>query len=255
MLLSSPASGFLRLIGEFIVSDTTVTDVPALRRWRVEVDRRADLVFALRDYFRRLGLATDVVGPTGVEFAAEEDPAEIEEWVSNWAERRDAALHLEELGERLQPLAAPAPRSGAPRLGTLLVSKGYLTHEQLVDALAASKATGDLLGVTLLREQVIFEEELARTLSDQLSIPYISIGRVGVDASVARLLPAEVGAAAAAIPVRTLGGAVQVAFADPTDSWALAEVRRHLPEIEIVVAELSDIRTAWRNVTGAGSRS
>jgi hypothetical protein len=237
------------------VSDTTVTDVLALRRWRVEVDRRADLVFVLRDYFRRLGLAAEVVGPTRVEFAAEEDPAEIEEWVSNWAERRDAALHLEELGERIQALAAPAPRSGAPRLGTLLVSKGYLTHEQLVDALAASKATGDLLGVTLLREQVIFEEELARTLSDQLSIPYISIGRVGVDASVARLLPAEVGAAAAAIPVRAVGGAVQVAFADPTDSWALAEIRRHLPEIEIVVAELSDIRTAWRNVTGAGSRS
>lgn len=232
------------------MSNTTVTEVSAPRRWHVEVDSRADLVFSLRDYFRRLGLAAEVVGPTRVELTSEEDPAEIEEWVSNWAEKREASLHLGELGERVQPLADPAPRSGSPRLGTLLVTKGYITHEQLVDALAASKATRELLGVTLLREKLIFEEELARTLSEQLSIPYISIGRVGVNASVTHLLPPEVGAAAAAIPVRLLGSAVQVAFADPTDAWALAEVRRYLPEIEVVVAELSDIRTAWRNVTG-----
>src|SRR6266436_3312392 len=227
-----------------MVSETTVTEVSAPRRWRVEVDRRADLVFSLRDYFRRLGIDAEVVGPTRIELAAAEDPSEIEEWVSNWAAKWDASLHLGELGEeRTQelvapaPAPAPAPRSGSPRLGTLLVTKGYITQDQLVGALAAAKERGELLGVTLLREQVIYEEELARTLSEQLSIPYISIGRVGVDASVTRLLPTEVGAAAAAIPVRALDSAIQVAFADPTDSWALEEVRRHIPKIEIVVAE------------------
>jgi hypothetical protein len=45
-----------------------------------------------------------------------------------------------------------------------------------------------------------------------------------------------------------------VAFADPTDTWALEQVGRYLPEIEIVVAELSDIRTAWRDVPGAVAR-
>jgi len=243
-----------------MVSETTVTEVSAPRRWRVEVDRRADLVFSLRDYFRRLGIDAEVVGPTRIELAAAEDPAEIEEWVSNWAAKWDASLHLGELGEErpqqlVAPAPAPAPRSGSPRLGTLLVTKGYITQDQLVGALAAAKERGELLGVTLLREHVIYEEELARTLSEQLSIPYISIGRVGVDASVTRLLPTEVGAAAAAIPVRALDSAIQVAFADPTDSWALEEVRRHIPKIEIVVAELSEIRTAWRDLTGGHSRA
>jgi hypothetical protein len=236
------------------VSDMTVTEVSGPRRWHVEVDHRADLVFSLRDYFRRLGLTAEVAGPTLIELTTEEDPAELEQWVSNWAEKRETPLHLGEVGERPQTLVALAPRSGSPRLGTLLVSKGYITHEQLVDALADSKATGDLLGVALLRKQLIFEEELARTLSQQLSVPYISIGRVGVSPSVVRLLPPEVGAAAAAIPVRAVGDSVVVAFADPTDAWALEQVGRYLPEIEVVVAELSDIRTAWRDVPGAVAR-
>jgi hypothetical protein len=227
-----------------------VTAVSDLRRWQVQVGHRADLVFQVRDYFRRLGLTAEVAGTTLVELTTEEDPEEIEAWVANWAEKNDTPLHLERVGEKSQALVAPAPRSGSPRLGTLLVSRGYITNEQLMDALADSKATGDLLGVALLRSGVIFEEELARALSQQLSIPYISVGRIGVNQSVARLLPAEVGAATAAIPVRALGDTVRVAFADPTDTWALAEVGRYLPTIEVVVAELSEIRAAWRGVTG-----
>jgi hypothetical protein len=73
--------------------------------------------------------------------------------------------------------------------------------------------------------------------------------RVGVNPAVARLLPPDVGGAAAAIPVREIGSTVQVAFADPTDPRALAAVGLHLPSIQPAVAELSDIRLAWRGVT------
>ena len=232
------------------MSELTVTAVPAASRWHVEIGNRADLVFQLRDYFRRLGLTAEVAGPTLVELATEEDPAELEAWVANWAEKRETPLCLDRAGEESREPVALAPRSGSPRLGTLLLSNGYVTNEQLMAALADAKATGVLLGVALLRSRVIFEEELARMLSQQLSIPYISVGRIGVNQSVARLLPAEVGEAAAAIPVRAVDGGVQVAFADPTDAWALAEVRRHLPAIEVVVAELSEIRSAWRGVMG-----
>ena len=100
----------------------------------------------------------------------------------------------------------------------------------------------------LLREQLIFEDELARTLSQQLSIPYICIMQIGVNPYVARLLPVDVGEAAAAIPVKASERSVQVVFADPTDPRALAAVRAHLPEIEVAVAELSDIRAAWRSI-------
>jgi hypothetical protein len=232
-----------------LLDESTVASAPALRRWHVRVGDRADLVFALRDYFRRLGLSAEVEGPAFVELRTHHDPAEVRRFAATWAGANDAVVKVDEILEPARGPVAPAPKSGSPRLGTLLIGRGYLTPEQLAGALAESKASGDLLGVVLLREQLIFEDELARTLSQQLSIPYISVGRVGVNPYVARLLPAEVGEATAAIPIRATGATLQVAFADPTDSWALAEVGRYLPNIEVVVAELSDIRLAWRSVT------
>jgi hypothetical protein len=48
---------------------------------------------------------------------------------------------------------------------------------------------------------------------------------------------------------------VQVVFADPTDPQAYAAVREHLPHIDVAVAELSDIRLAWRTIAQAELRS
>ena len=230
------------------MNNRTAAAGPTIRHWRIELSDRADLVFSLRDYFRRLGLSAEVESPTVVELKTERRPSEIEQDVSEWARINEAPLHLQEVREDARMLVPPPEGFGPPRLGQLLIAKGYITEEQLAVALTESRVTQDLLGVVLLREELIFEDELARTLSEQLAIPYISIMRVGVDESVARLLPAEVGAAAAAIPVREKRESVQVAFADPTDPRALAAVGLYLPKISAAVAELSDIRLAWRGV-------
>jgi MshEN domain len=231
------------------VSEASATTAPIFRNWRIQVPDRADLVFSLRDYFRRLGLTAEVEGPTIVELRTEELPHEIEEHVTAWTRVNGTPLHMAQIHEELQLLVPPPPGSGSPRLGELLLEKGYISQEQLAGALVEARTTTDLLGVVLLREKLIFEDELARTLSEQLAIPYVSVMRVGVNPAVARLLPAAVGQSAAAIPVRSIGEAVQVVFADPTDPRALAEVGRYLPNIEVAVAELSDIRLAWRGVT------
>lgn len=229
--------------------------VRTTRRWHVRVSDRADLVFAVRDYFRRLGLDANVEGPTLVDLRGATSPSAIEAWVSEWVRINETPLHVEEVHEQSRLLVPPPAPAGPPRLGELLVTKGYITEEQLAGSLTESRATNDLLGVVLLRNELIFEDELARTLSEQLAIPYISIMRVGVNPYVVRLLSPDVGAAAAAIPVRAVGESVQVAFADPTDPGALAAVGRSLPRIEVAVAELSDIRLAWRGVTDSPDRS
>ena len=143
--------------------------------------------------------------------------------------------------------AVPTAR---PRLGELLIRRGFIDEKQLAWALGEAQAKNELLGVVLLRERIIFEDELARTLSQQLSIPYLNIRHIGVDAAVARLLPAEVGEAAIAIPVRATDGVVQVAFADPTDPSALTAVTGRLPKTSIAVAEMSEIKRAWQSLAG-----
>ena len=230
-----------------MVTDALAPAAATTRTWRVTPDR-ADAVPTLCDYLRRLGVSAEVRGPGAVDFETDEPDHEIDEWVAAWVGANRIVVQLDRV-ELPSPLLLPVPPNPeVPRLGELLVRKGFITEEQLAWALGEARATNELLGIVLLREQMIFEDELARTLSQQLSIPYIGIMQIGVNPHVARLLPADVGDAAVAIPVRASEQSVQVVFADPTDPQALAAVREHLPRIDVAVAELSDIRLAWRTI-------
>jgi len=151
-------------------------------------------------------------------------------------------------GAAAAPSTASPPAESRPRLGELLIRRGFINEAQLTWALGEARARKELLGVVLLRERLIFEDELARTLSQQLSLPYINIRQVGVDASAARLLPAEVGLAVLAIPIRATSEGIQVGFGDPTDEQALNAVTEHLPRISIAVAEVSEIKRAWQGL-------
>jgi hypothetical protein len=229
------------------------SDATLVGAWRVDTGDRADLAVPLRDYCRRFGFRAALVGPTAVRVHAGSEH-ELDLVVGLWARQNDIEVTVERLDAPPPELPAPAPVRAAPadalskpRLGDLLVKKGFLTEDRLAAALAEARTAHLLLGIVLLRDHVIFEDELARTLSEQLSIPYVSIMRIGVDPDAVMLLPRDVGAAVAAIPTRGKGGRVQVAFADPTDEHALAEVRRFIPDIEPAVAELSDIELAWRS--------
>lgn len=201
------------------------------------------------------------------ELAAMQDRiAELEATVARQdvelARRKEQLELLAEIvsGTPQAPAAQPAPgrlgvvpRAAAaqlapPRLGDLLVAKGFITDDQLAEALVESRAQGVRLGRYLLRQQLIYESELARTLSEQWAIPYLNLAVVSVDRHAAKLLPGEIGTAFDAIPVRYLEGAVQVAFADPSDGDALAAVREHIPAIAPAVAELSDIESIWRKL-------
>ena len=218
----------------------------------------------LRDYFHRLG-ATGTVNPDATLDVAfpEGDDADVEEFLASWAavNRVAATVVTEPAPAQAAPSSATTfevvPRSPGDawtppmRLGDLLVSKGFITNEQLGEALVESRQTQELLGLVLLRKRWIFEDELARTLAQQWSIPYLNLRSVGVDIGAMRLLPAEVGMRTVSVPVRFVDGGIQVAFADPSDQGALEEVRSHLRTISVAVAELTDITMLWQQALRA----
>ena len=170
------------------------------------------------------------------------------------AEHSDAAPASAAGRDAFGPAADVTPLiSMRPRLGDILVGRGLVGEAQVSQALVESRSTGELLGRILLRHQWLFEDELARALAAQLGLPYVAIGATGVDREIARLLPYDVGMRAAAIPIGLHGGTVRVAFADPCDEQAESEVLQHLARYEPVVAELSDIESAWRTVGRTGA--
>jgi Type II secretion system (T2SS), protein E, N-terminal domain len=215
----------------------------ALRVWKVELGNRSDLVFMLRDYLRRNDATAEVCGPAEIEVTTNLRRGDLLQHLQQWE-------HVTGIPAAVSgpPLLLSEARDAParPRLGELLVARGLLSEEQLVYALNEARETGELLGVVLVNKQIIFEDELARTLSEQLSVPYISVMRVGVSPAALGLMPANEGRRVAAIPARVEGGEVLVAFADPTDEEALAVVHRYIDSVRIAVSELSDIRMAWR---------
>jgi hypothetical protein len=216
----------------------------------------------VRDFFLRLGAEATVAPDGAVDARFPEDALNegmnaekcLQDWVAINATPAPVLL-----GAAAAPTNAPAdifeilprehPRQGAPppRLGDLLVSKGYITEEQLSAALVESRSTGERLGRVLVRNGWAYEQELARALSEQWALPFVNIALVGVDGAALRLLPREVGLEVHAIPVRFKDGAVQVAFADPSDPSSLAAVREHISSIAPAVGEYSDIEMAWRS--------
>jgi hypothetical protein len=135
-----------------------------------------------------------------------------------------------------------------PRLGDLLVAKGLVTADQLADALVESRVRGVLVGRVLIDRRWVYDDELARTLAEQLELPFLNLAILGVDERAVKLLPPDVGRRWSAIPVRMLPTRVQVAFADPSDPDARRAVDEFIPGVEPAVAPLADIEHAWRSI-------
>src|SRR5437763_16421989 len=134
-----------------------------------------------------------------------------------------------------------------PMLGSILVQKGWITHERLDAALEEVKVSGMRLGETLLARGWLFEPELAAALAEQAGLRYVDLVRHPLDPSAARLLPLEVARRMFALPVRFVeSGAIEVAVADPGDADVDGLEQMLGRRVELVVGERSVIQNAWR---------
>jgi hypothetical protein len=137
-----------------------------------------------------------------------------------------------------------------PQLGALLLEKGLLTTAQLDHALAERKASGGLLGETLVRLGYIFEDELARVLAEQSGVPFVNLDTIPVDAQAARVLPKQLGESLPALPVRfTPEGYLVIAVADPTDEKLVPALQSAIRcPVVLSIATASSIRYAWKTI-------
>ena len=209
----------------------------------------------LRDFFRRLGAHAEIVASAGRDVVfVESTDLDLDTHLESWTTINNAQVSVTR--ESATPVSAVGHVSPArPRLGDLLLAKGMITEARLDEGLAESYASGVLLGRVLLRHRWIFEDELARTLAEQLNLPYVNLRHTGVDRALARLLPIEVGMHFAAIPIGFQADRVRVAFADPIDEQAHQAVTAHFAHFDRVVSELSDIELALRTVHGSAKGS
>jgi hypothetical protein len=113
------------------------------------------------------------------------------------------------------------------RIGDLLIEAGVITREQLATALREQAVSGGRLGSKLVELGFVDEKTIASLLARQLNIPSATANQIDrVPSEVVRMVPALYAERHRAIPIRDDKGRLWVAMADPTDRFALDELKR-----------------------------
>ncbi|MGQ0578447.1 MAG: GspE/PulE family protein [Betaproteobacteria bacterium] len=128
------------------------------------------------------------------------------------------------------------------RLGEILRQEKLLSEDQLSAALEEQKRSGRKLGRVLIDKGFVTEEQIAEALALQLKIPYVNLKFYNVKREVMLKLPESAARRFRALVLDDAGKTYKVGMADPTDLTAYDEIQRILRrEIEIVVVLGSEL--------------
>ncbi len=131
------------------------------------------------------------------------------------------------------------------RIGELLVREKMLSLQQLQQAQDEAKRTGKRLGATLSRLGYVKDQELTQFVAKQYSLPSINLSEFEIDVSVLKLVPREICEKHQVIPVRRNGPTLIVAMADPSNIYAIDELKFLTQyNIEPVVASEASLEAA-----------
>src|SRR5213082_2237904 len=140
------------------------------------------------------------------------------------------------------------------RLGELLTKASLITQDQLKDALKMQKDTGGKLGETLIKLGFVSEEDITECLSQQFGVPSINLQHFEIDPGVIKLIPADVARKYNILPVNKTGATITIAMADPTNVFAMDDIKFMTGyNVEPVVASELGIKAAIDNYYGTTS--
>ena len=133
----------------------------------------------------------------------------------------------------------------AVRLGELLVREKRITPGQLQEALNHQRTNGGRLGSNLVKLGFVRDEEITSLLSRQYGVPAINLSQFDLDPAVVRLIPGETAAKYQVIPVGRSGTALTLAMTDPTNVFAMDDIKFMTGlHVEPVVASEHAVRDA-----------
>ncbi len=138
------------------------------------------------------------------------------------------------------------------RLGDLLLAAGFVTADQLQKALDRQRATNRKLGEELVALGFVTEVQITQILSNQLSVPWVSLPHVEISRELVALVSYEIAQKYCLLPIyvrRVPNGepTLFVALDDPTNDEALQRIHEITGfTVKPMVAPISDIRNAMR---------
>jgi type IV pilus assembly protein PilB len=130
-------------------------------------------------------------------------------------------------------------------LGELLVKENLLTAEQLRQAREDARQKGSRLGAQITQLGYLDENDLSDFVAKQYGVPSIDLEEFAIDSAVIGLIPEDVATKHTVIPVNRAGSTLILATADPSNIFALDDIKFLTGyNIEPVVALEEAIRRA-----------
>ncbi|MEM9490301.1 MAG: type IV-A pilus assembly ATPase PilB, partial [Myxococcota bacterium] len=111
------------------------------------------------------------------------------------------------------------------RLGELLVREKMISLQQLQEAQDEAKRSGKRLGVALNKLGYVDDKHMTEFLARQYSLPSINLNDFEIDANVLKLVPKDVAQKHMVIPVNRAGSTLIVAMSDPSNIYAIDELK------------------------------
>jgi type IV pilus assembly protein PilB len=145
------------------------------------------------------------------------------------------------------------PRAPKRPIGQILLERGIVTQAQLDQALGIQKNTGEKLGAILVDLGFVKERDVLRAYAEQLGIEFLDLDKVRVDESAVRTIPQNLAQRYNALPVQRNGDKLVVAMVDPTNVFAIDDMRL-VTGLEIVpmLAASEDIGALHRSSGDTG---
>ncbi len=134
-----------------------------------------------------------------------------------------------------------------PPLARVLVEAGRVTVEEMEAALREHQATGESLARYLYNRHMATEEDLVRAMAQEVGLEFVDLDKFPIDTSVAGLIPESVARHHMVLPIKMENGVPLVAMANPTDVFAMDDLRTIMGRnFTPVVATRSQIATHVR---------
>lgn len=110
-------------------------------------------------------------------------------------------------------------------LGESLVEEGIITKEQLEQAKAEERKTGNRLRKVLVKMGLISEDDLVTFLAEKLGIVRIELSNYLIHPEIMESIPEELARKYEIMPVLKIGNRLTCAMTDPWNVFALDEIR------------------------------
>ncbi len=131
------------------------------------------------------------------------------------------------------------------RLGEMLVKENLISASQLMKAQEAARQGGGRLSASLTKLGFIKETDLTNFLSKQFGVPAIDLSSFQIETEIIGLIPQDVAEKHLVIPVNKVGSNLIVAMSDPSNIFAIDDIKFLTGyNVEVVVASEQAIRAA-----------